>query len=99
MIIQSKRFGGRLARIALVTALILSVPFVAMQLTDEVAWTLSDFVVMGGLLFSTGLAYELITRNIDARYRLAVGLVLLAIFLVIWVERAVGVFGTPFAGS
>ena len=99
MIIQDKSFTRSLPRIALVTALLLSVPFVAMQLTGEVDWSVGDFVIMGGHLFGTGLAYELITRIMDVKYRLAVAIALLAIFLVIWAELAVGVFGTPFAGS
>jgi hypothetical protein len=42
-------------RVALVTALILLVPLVAMQITDEVDWGLADFVLAGGLLGGTGL--------------------------------------------
>ena len=41
-------------RVALATALILLVPLVAMQFTDEVDWALADFVVAGALLGGTG---------------------------------------------
>lgn len=86
--------------LALVTALILMVPLVAMQFTDEVNWSLGDFVVAGALLFGTGLVFMLAarrTRNIE--HRAAIGLALAAALLLVWAELAVGVFGTVVAGS
>jgi hypothetical protein len=50
-------------RVALVTALILLVPLVAMQLTDEVAWSVADFVAAAVLLSVTGLLLELAVRK------------------------------------
>jgi len=83
-------------RIALGTALILLIPLVAMQFTDEVNWTLSDFVVMGALLFSVGLIYEFGVRKVaDARRRLILGGVLALAFLYVWAELAVGIFNIP----
>lgn len=43
-------------RVALVTGLLLLVPLVAMQFTDEVRWNLADFVVAGALLFGVSAA-------------------------------------------
>jgi peptidoglycan/LPS O-acetylase OafA/YrhL len=96
MIMRNKRLLG----IVLTVALLLLIPLIAMQFTNEVAWTLSDFVIMGILLLGTGLACELVIRNVKkAEYRAAIcGAVLVAFFLV-WAELAVGIFGTPFAGS
>jgi len=79
-------------RVALVTALILLVPLVAMQFTDEVNWELNDFVVMGILIFGTGLALDLVARKANERYRVAIGTAVVAAFLLIWVELAVGIF-------
>jgi hypothetical protein len=50
-------------RIALVTACILLVPLVAMQLTDEVDWGVADFVFAAGLLVGSGLLLELAMRK------------------------------------
>lgn len=51
-------------RVALATALILLVPLVAMQITDEVDWSLADFVLAGALLGGTGLLlHGLATRK------------------------------------
>ena len=63
-------------------------------------WTLSDFVIGGFLLFVLGLGIELVrskVQNKNKRYAL-LALVLFA-FVLIWAELAVGLFGTPFAGS
>jgi hypothetical protein len=59
------RTGNRPAvRIALATALILLVPLVAMQLTDEVDWGLADFVLAAALLGGSGLLlHELASRK------------------------------------
>ena len=87
-------------RIALATAFLLLLPLLAMQFTDEVAWDLADFAIAGALLFGTGLAYELIVRKTDnTTYRAAVGAALAVALLLIWLELAVGIFGTPFSGQ
>lgn len=96
----SNPLGRALLRVGLVTALILSVPLVAMQFSDEVDWNLFDFIVMGVLLGSTGLAYELVVRRVtDVRQRFILAALLLGALLLIWAELAVGVFGSPYAGS
>jgi len=90
----------KVTRIAVVTILILLVPIIAMQFTDQVVWDISDFVFASLLLFSAGLAYEFFASKMKFKaHRVILGIVILAIFLIIWAELAVGVFGTPFAGS
>lgn len=86
-------------RIILATAFILLIPFIAMQFTNEVNWDLTDFVTIGALLLGTGLAYDLIAKKMDKKYRVILGVVFMIVLLLIWVELAVGLFGTPFAGS
>ena len=81
-------------------AVILLIPIIAMRFTDEVNWTLSDFIVAGALLLGTGLLLDLILRKIKStKYRISISVALLAVFLLIWAELAVGIFGTPFSGS
>ena len=96
MLTKNKRLTG----IILAVFILLSIPLIAMQFTNEVDWDSRDFFIMGILLLGTGLLCELVIRNIKKlEYRiLACGVVLLAFFLV-WAELAVGIFGTPFAGS
>lgn len=84
---------NNIIRIALGTMLLLLIPLLAMQFTNEVEWNLIDFTVAGTLLFGTGLAYELITRKVrSTKYRAAVGAVLVTALILIWVELAVGIF-------
>jgi len=84
----------RLTVWAVVTALILMIPLVAMQLTNEVNWNLFDFVVMGALLFGVGIAYELVARRSQqTMYRAAFGIGLVGAFLLFWVNGAVGIIG------
>ena len=81
--------------VALITLLILSVPLVAMQFTDEVNWSVSDFVIMGLLIFSTGLSYVLLTRSSpNILYRAAFATAVGSTFLLIWVNLAVGLIGS-----
>jgi hypothetical protein len=90
----------RIITILSVTAFLLSIPLVAMQFTNEVDWMLSDFVTAGILLLSTGLAIEMVIRNLKTgRLRTIVLVVILLALFLIWAELAVGIFGTPFAGS
>lgn len=79
--------------IALVTGLLLLVPLVAMQFTNEVVWTLFDFVVAGALLMSTGLLYLLAARKLTTpKSRAIAGAAIGLAFLTIWAELAVGIF-------
>lgn len=96
MNIQNLRLSGILVGVAL----ILLLPFVAMQITDEVKWTPLDFVAAGVLLLTTGLAIEILLRKVKKlQYRIVIGAAILLVFLVIWAELAVGLIGTPLAGS
>ena len=50
-------------RVALGVAFILSLPLVAMQITDDVVSSLADFAVAGVLLTAIGVALELAVRK------------------------------------
>ncbi|WKK74737.1 hypothetical protein QYS49_24025 [Marivirga salinae] len=90
----------RLFLILLSAVILLLIPLIAMQFTNEVDWDFTDFMIMGILLFGTGLWCELVMREVKPiKTRLIIcGAILFALFL-IWAELAVGIFGSPFAGS
>ena len=91
---------SRISIILLIVAAILLIPFIAMQFSDAVDWSAFDFIIMGVLLLSTGLLIEFVLRKIpDTKNRVIVCGIVLGAFLLIWAELAVGIFGTPFAGS
>ncbi|MCP9290801.1 hypothetical protein [Gracilimonas sediminicola] len=77
------------------TAVILLIPFTAMQFTSEVMWTLSDFIFAGILILGTGYTYLLVTRKSgSSAYRAAIGLALGTGFVLIWSNLAVGIIGS-----
>jgi hypothetical protein len=59
----SKTLYRSAVRVALGVALILSLPLVAMQFSDEVVWSLADFVLLGILLTIIGIAVEMAVRK------------------------------------
>jgi hypothetical protein len=81
--------------VALGTVAILMIPFLGMRTSNDWNWSLFDFIVMGALIFGTGLAYVLISRKGGTTaYRFAVGMALAAAFLLVWINLAVGVIGS-----
>ncbi|MFC4721822.1 hypothetical protein ACFO5O_05795 [Geojedonia litorea] len=90
----------RLLIILLAVPILLLIPFIAMQFSDEVTWSGYDFVVMGALLLITGLLCEMVLRKVTkTNHRLMMCLGILLLFLLVWAELAVGIFGSPIAGS
>ncbi|QYF93852.1 hypothetical protein KY495_01000 [Massilia sp. PAMC28688] len=80
-----------IARVLAGTGLLLLVPLAAMQFTDEVVWTLSDFVFAALLIAGTGIAYVLIASKVKtSRQRMITAAVLACVFLTVWAELAVG---------
>lgn len=86
--------------IYVVPALLLLLPLIAMQFTTEVNWTRSDFLVGGILLFGTaGIIHLVLNKVRSRRNRIILSLAILFVLCLVWAELAVGIFGTPFAGS
>jgi peptidoglycan/LPS O-acetylase OafA/YrhL len=96
MILQNKR----LIVIVLTIVGLLLIPFIVMQFTSEVKWGLFDFTLAATLLFGTGLTCELVMRKVKKlQHRIAICGAILVGLLLIWGEPAVGIFGSPIAGS
>jgi hypothetical protein len=75
--------------------LLLLLPLIAMQFSDQVNWDAADFAVFGAMLAGVGFTLELVaayTRN--NTYRIAVGIALVSAFALVFVNLAVGVIGT-----
>ena len=93
---KTKRF---LTIVAVVLALLL-IPFIGTQVSQDVDWSGFDFLIMGILLLGTGLLIDLVLRKFPStKNRIIFCGIVLAVFFLIWAELAVGVFGSPFAGS
>lgn len=88
---QNKRIIG----IVLAVALLLLINFIA-----KAPWSLFDYILAGVLMIGAGLMFEFVMRKVTKiEYRIGIFAALLIGFLLIWIEIAVGLFGTPFAGN
>lgn len=73
--------------------MLLLLPWVAMQFTREVNWSLADFIVFGAMLTMACAAFEAVVRFVDRRHlRWWAGAGIVAVFLLVWAELAVGIF-------
>jgi hypothetical protein len=87
----------RLLRIALITLALLLIPL-GLQLTIGTGvdgqgfnWTLSDFIIIGSLIFLVGVALDYSMRR-WSKYKVAVASIIVLVFVYVWAELAVGIF-------
>jgi hypothetical protein len=67
---------------------------------EGVDWKIFDFIVAGIMLFGAGFAIEIALRLITKwEYRIAACVGILIVLGIVWAELAVGLIGTPLAGS
>ena len=79
---------------------LLLVPMILMRFTDEVQWNATDFLVAGILLTALAIVIALIARKVKQQRARAVAiLVAVILFLLVWMEMAVGLFGSPIGGN
>ena len=79
---------------------LLLIPLIAMNYSDEVHWTLIDFVIMGVLLLVAGMWTQRVVKRVKSFPRRATYIILvILLFLLVWAELAVGIFGSPLAGN
>ena len=72
--------------------LLLCIPAIGNIFIDGVNWNLFDFLIMGSLIliFSNGINLVLLSQR-SIQYRVTVIGVLVILFLIIWIEFAVGI--------
>ena len=79
---------------------LLLVPFVASLFTDEVQWSGFDYLIMGVMLLAVGSGIQWVIQRVENRRNRVIGIgVAVFLFVLVWAELAVGVFGTPLAGG
>lgn len=61
-------------------------------------WDEADFIVAGAIVATTAVLVLLALRMTGRKRWLAIAAIAAAV-VVVWAELAVGIFGTPFAGS
>ena len=71
-----------------------------MNFTDEIDWSISDFIISGLIILVFSICLNFIILKISNKNgRVVFITILLIIFVLVWVELAVGICGSPFAGS
>ena len=76
------------------------IPLLAMQFTEDVNWSIFDFVVMGFLLLFFSLLIDVTMKKVkNENVKILYVVLTFLIFLLIWAELAVGIFDSQFAGD
>lgn len=79
--------------------LILLIPLIAV-IFFQLDWSGFDFLVMALLILFFSLVINLALCYLSSsKFKFLIVFILVFLFLLTWSELAVGVFGTPFAGS
>jgi len=81
-------------------AVLMLAAFFANLYADGWNWSPSDFLVAGILLFGAAFFVHLVLssgRSLSSK--LIISMIILLALALIWIELAVGIFASPFAGS
>lgn len=80
----------RIIRVGAVTLAILLIPLFGNIFIDGWNWSFFDFIVMGGLIFVTGLIFDFVVTKAKSPFnKFVAGGTVILIFLLLWVELAV----------
>lgn len=86
--------------IYLLPLVLLCIPLLGTLISKEINWSVSDFLIAGVLLFSTAFLINLVRSKIKKQsQRILICVFVLMTFALVWIELAVGMFGSPFAGN
>ena len=66
---------------------------------NDFNWSLVDFIIMGVLIFSFLSFTSLIRKKFSGIKEVLAIIIVFIVFILLWAELAVGIFGSPFAGS
>lgn len=80
--------------------LLLLLPLLGIFISDEINWSFFDFIIMAVLILTLSFSFkQLFNTTKKLKYRIIGISLILLVFIIIWAELAVGIFGTPFAGN
>lgn len=79
---------------------LLMLPLIGSYISTEINWSLFDYIVMGILLTAAGLIAILVyNRFKNRKFKFLYLAIIGVVFLLIYIELAVGLFGSPIAGD
>jgi peptidoglycan/LPS O-acetylase OafA/YrhL len=87
--------------ILIIILVLLCIPLIEMMDgNSQVNWSIFDFIIAFIILIAVGFSMEWVFRKIqNKRYKIALGILILSLFILLWGELAVGIFGSPIAGD
>jgi len=81
-----------ITRVIFITILILMIPLISMQFTEEVNWNFGDFLIAGVIIFAAGNLMVYLNQFIKNPINRTVAIFTVVILLLlIWAELAVGI--------
>ena len=89
-------------KIVIIVFSILASILIIMQFTDEVRWDIYDFAIAGILLMTLGASLHFLYSKravLNTSITIALSILVFLLFVLIWVELSVGIFGSPYAGD
>ncbi len=91
---------ARLKSLLIGSGALLLVLFIGSQFSQEINWSGFDYIVAAILLGTTSVVLNIVlTKAKNKQSRWAWGIVVVLALALVWAELAVGVFGSPLAGS
>ena len=79
--------------------ILLLIPFILNKNIEGFNWSMVDFVIMGVLIFSCLLLVGFFKRKYRGKSKILAMIITVMVFILFWVELAVGIFGSQFAGN
>lgn len=78
---------------------LLLIPLISMIFTNEVKWSLYDFLIMGVMIFCFSISINKILSKSKSKMKYVYVFSVVIIFILLWIEIAVGIFDSPISGS
>ena len=79
---------------------ILALALISDVTSEEMQWSAADYLIAAVILLAAAASIVFIKRKIAGqRARLTAFVILAILFVLVWGELAVGLFGTPWAGN
>jgi len=81
------------------TLILLTIPYLSNIYINDFNWSMVDFIIMGVLIFSCISFISFIKKKFNGIKETLALIIVVLVFILLWAELAVGIFGSPFAGS
>ena len=81
------------------TLILLTIPFLSNIYINDFNWSMVDFIIMGVLIFLCISFISFIRKKFSGIKETLALIIVVIVFILLWAELAVGISGSPFAGS